>query len=88
MERGERMPAISRFYGMTIKMFFNDHNPPHIHVVYGEYMGMIDINSVEMLNGDLPINAQKLVREWVNKHKSDLIEMWDTKKVRQLMPLK
>ena len=49
------MPVISRFYGMTVKMFFlaSEHNPPHIHVVYGEYIGLIDIRNSEMLQGDL-----------------------------------
>ncbi|MCL2355373.1 MAG: DUF4160 domain-containing protein [Oscillospiraceae bacterium] len=82
------MPAISRFYGITIKMFFNDHNPPHIHAIYGEYIGIIDLNNMEMLNGDLPINAQKLVKQWIEKYKNDLISMWSTKEMRYLMPLK
>jgi len=88
VKRGEGMPAISRFYGITIKMFFNDHNPPHIHAIYGEYIGIIDLNNMEMLNGDLPINAQKLVKQWIEKYKNDLISMWSTKEMRYLMPLK
>mgnify|MGYP000772145866 CR=1 FL=1 len=58
------MPVISRFYGMVIKMYFlaAEHNPPHIHVVYGEYLGVIDIRTSKMLEGDLPNKALKIVR--------------------------
>ena len=50
------MPIISRFYGITIKMYFQqrEHNPPHIHAVYGEYIGAIDIKTGKLLEGDLP----------------------------------
>ena len=82
------MPAISRFYGITIKMFVNDHNPPHIHVIYGEYIGIVDLNNMEMVNGDLPINAQKLVKKWIINYRKDLLHMWNTKDLRYLMPLK
>lgn len=64
------MPVISRFYGMIIKMFFlaSEHNPPHIHVVYGEYVGVIDIRSLQMIQGDLPNKALKIVQEWTQIH--------------------
>lgn len=49
------MPVISRFYGIIIKMYFRqaEHNPPHFHAIYGEYIGTIDIQTGEMLEGDL-----------------------------------
>lgn len=53
------MPLISSFYGMYIKMYFQrkEHNPPHFHVIYGEYTGEIEIKSLKMLEGDLPPKA-------------------------------
>lgn len=53
------MPVISRFYGMIVKMYFlaSEHNPPYIHVVYGESLGVIDIRTGSMLVGDLPNKA-------------------------------
>ena len=55
MEVVKRMPEITRFYGIVIKIFFrNEHNPPHIHAVYGEYNGIFRIDSLEMIEGDLP----------------------------------
>ena len=64
------MPVIARFYGLIIKMFFQqkEHNPPHFHAVYGEYVGAIDIRTLEMLEGDLPPKALALVREWAAQY--------------------
>lgn len=83
------MPVISRFYGLVIKMYFqqSEHNPPHIHVVYGEYIGAIDIKTFEMLEGDLPPKALSLVKEWMGKHQDDLLQIWNTQEFRQLPPL-
>jgi len=83
------MPAISRFYGIVIKMFpsKNEHNPPHIHALYAEYIGVFDIINSKMIKGDLPIKAQKLVTEWIKKNEEELIEMWDTQKFTDIKPL-
>ena len=59
------MPEISRFYGIVIKMYFKpkEHEPSHIHALYGEYMGEINIRTMEMEPGDLPRKALELVQE-------------------------
>ncbi len=84
------MPIIARFYGIIIKMFLlgSEHNPPHIHVVYGEYTALFDIQTMKMLEGDLPIRAEAMVKEWLNLHKEELMEIWNTQEFRQLPPLK
>lgn len=83
------MPAISRFYGMVIKMYFaqSEHNPPHVHVVYGECLGAIDIRSGAMLEGDLPPKALSMVQEWVALHQETLLNMWSTQQFQELPPL-
>ena len=83
------MPVISRFYGMVIKMYFlsSEHNPPHIHVVYGEYLGIIDIRTLKMLEGDLPDKALKIVKEWMAIHQSALLEMWNSQNIHSLPPI-
>ena len=83
------MPEITRFYGIVIKMFFkpNEHEPSHIHAKYGEYEASISISTCEIINGYLPNNAQKLVKNWVEKYKDDLQEMWDKQEVHDLPPL-
>lgn len=82
------MPEICRFYGIIIKIFFsNEHNPPHFHAVYGEYNGSFSILDLKMIEGDLPRKAQNLIIEWANKHKEEIINIWNTKTLKKLPPL-
>lgn len=83
------MPEISRFYGIVIKMFFKpkEHEPAHIHALYNEYVGTFDIKTFEMMDGDLPIRAQQLVKEWLTLHKTDLEKMWEEQVIVKLPPL-
>lgn len=69
-------------------MYFNDHLPPHLHAIYGEYNGIIDLNTFEMLEGDLPTRALKLVQEWTEYYQLDLLKMWETKEFFKLPELK
>ena len=83
------MPVISRFYGLVIKMYFKgkEHNPPHFHVLYGEYMGAIDINTSELIEGDLPAKALSLIKEWASIYRAELLQMWETQEFLNLPPL-
>jgi hypothetical protein len=83
------MPVIARFYGLIVKMYFqqSEHNPPHIHVLYGEYVGVIDIRNSEMLEGDLPPKAFALTREWMENNRDELLGIWNTQVFKQLPPL-
>jgi len=83
------MPILSNFYGIIIKMYFqqSEHNPPHIHAVYGEYVGSIDIQTGELLEGDLPNRALKLVQEWTKNHKEELLNIWNTQEFKKIPPL-
>ena len=83
------MPAISNFYGIVIKIYFrqSEHNPPHIHALYGEYMSEINIATGKVLEGDLPNKALKLVLEWLDLHRGELMKIWDTQEFKKLPPL-
>lgn len=81
------MPVISRFYGIVIKMYPNDHLPPHFHAMYGEYAGLIDLNTLEMIEGDLSKRTMKLIKEWALEHKEELRKMWDTKSFKKIKGL-
>ncbi len=83
------MPVLSRFYGIIIRMYFQqaEHNPPHIHALYGEDMAAIDIQTGEVLEGHLPPKALAMVREWAAIHKDDLLHMWGTQEFKSLSPL-
>ena len=78
------MPVVARFYGILIKMFFREHGVAHLHAVYGEYNGVFEIESMEMIEGDLPGRARRLVVEWATPHKTELLEMWKTQRFQQL----
>lgn len=84
------MPVIARFYGLIIKMFLlgTEHNPPHIHVVYGEHNATFEVRTALMTEGDLPPRAQAMVIEWINLHQHELIEIWETQEFKTLPPLK
>ncbi len=83
------MLVLSRFYGIIIHMYFQqaEHNPPHIHALYGEDMAAIDIQTGEVLEGHLPPKALGMVREWAAIHKNDLLHMWETQEFKPLSPL-
>jgi hypothetical protein len=67
------MPEVARFYGIVIKVFFGDHPPPHFHAIYGEYNALVSIESLELIEGDLPSRVQKLVLEWATLYQQDLL---------------
>lgn len=83
------MPEITRFYGIIIKMFFKpkEHEPSHIHALYGEYMGEFNVRTLEMIQGDLPKKAQEMVKEWLALHMDELQAMWDSQQIKKLPPL-
>lgn len=70
------MPEISRFLGIVITMFFNDHQPPHFHARYGEHKAQVDIKTISILNGYLPPRVLGLVAEWTMAHQNELLENW------------
>jgi hypothetical protein len=80
------MPVIARFYGILIKMYFSqsEHGVPHFHAIYGEFNAVFAIESLEMLEGDLPVRALRLVTEWAEQHKPELLDMWTRQELRQL----
>lgn len=84
------MPVISSFYGVIVRMYFkqSEHNPPHFHVDYGEYHGIIDIRTLEMLEGNLPNKALVLIMQWGILHQDELMEIWNTQNFKKIDPLK
>ena len=85
------MPEICRFYGIIIKMYFDDHLPPHFHAEYGEFEAVININTLAIIAGELPSRALGLTIEWASVHQGELKELWEkarnNKKLDKLDPL-
>ena len=71
------MPEISRFLGISITMYFNDHNPPHFHVKYNDFRAVISINDLKIIDGNLPPRVLGLVMEWAGMNKNKLVENWN-----------
>lgn len=69
------MPKVSEFYGVVIRMFYNEHGPPHFHAEYGGKRASIGFAG-ELLRGDIPPRALRLVREWTRLRRSDLDANW------------
>jgi len=86
------VPEISRFFGIVIAVYFDDHNPPHFHARYGDQKVAIEIESLRVLDGELPPRALGLVMEWALLHKSELAEDWELAKMnkspKKIEPLK
>ena len=84
------MPEISRFLGIIIAMFYKDHAPPHFHAIYGEYEITVEIES-GVINGRFPRRALRLVLEWLELHKDELLENWqlieEKKPLKKIAPL-
>ena len=80
------MPEISRFFGIIVVMFYNDHAPPHFHARYGEHRATIAIDPAGILTGNLPPRALGLVMEWAGLHRAELMDNW--RRAREQAPLK
>lgn len=70
------MPVISYFFGIYIRMYHDDHNPPHIHVEYQGNEALMAIPGGEIMTGSLPNKARKIVQEWIQIHQQELLDDW------------
>lgn len=77
------MPCISEFYGILIYIYWNDHQPPHFHAKYGEYEILVNIKTLEVIEGKFPKRARAMVLEWASEHRAELIEDWDLCRAKQ-----
>ena len=85
------MPIVSRFFGIVIRMFYDEHNPPHLHVEYQGNKALFDFNG-NIIKGNLVSRtATKLMREWIDLHPAELEEDWELarkrKEIKKITPL-
>ncbi|MEW6201742.1 MAG: DUF4160 domain-containing protein [bacterium] len=71
------MPEICRFYGIVIYIYYNEHQPPHFHAVYGEHEALISIETFSIIAGWLPPRSLGLVVEWASLHRIELENAWN-----------
>ena len=79
------MPVVSRFFGIVIAFYWEDHPPPHFHAKYGGDEAMVDIHTGDVLRGSLSRRALSLVNEWRKMHVDELLDDWE--RARQRQPL-
>lgn len=80
------MPTVSTFYGITIRMYYKDHMPPHFHADYAGSTESVDIRNGKVIAGKLPKRAHKLVLEWWDEHRDELMDMWNTQSLEKKIP--
>jgi len=71
------MPEISRFYGIIIRMYYGDHNPPHFHAEYQGFKAEYEIQTFNVIIGGIPKRAHALVLEWASLHREELLNNWE-----------
>ena len=71
------MPEISRFFGIIIKMYFDEHPPPYFHALYGEYEVVIDIHNLVAIHGKIPPRAFGMIIECASQHSEELLDLWE-----------
>ncbi|MBN1960189.1 MAG: DUF4160 domain-containing protein [Deltaproteobacteria bacterium] len=71
------MPQICYFYGIVIMMYYDEHNPPHIHCTYGGYKATFEIQTTKRTTGNMPKTAEKLIKKWIAMSKNELLSVWD-----------
>lgn len=75
------MPEISRFFGIIVRMYWNDHEPPHFHALYGSEEALIEIDTLAIYRGSLPRRALALVLEWALVHRGELRKNWELARI-------
>lgn len=78
------MPVITRILGIVIKMYYQDHAPPHFHAEEAENAGYFSIEKLEMIEGNLSSKSQKIIIEWAKTHQNILQQMWDNQKIEKI----
>ncbi len=80
------MPRVSEFYGIVIQMFHSEHEPPHFHAAYGEFKAVFGLDPIAITRGSLPARAERLVTEWAEMHRQELLANW--RRARRLEALR
>jgi hypothetical protein len=86
------MPEISRFFGVIIRMYFDEHEPPHFHAIYGDDEALVGIDPIHVLRGELSSRAVSMVVEWAALHQRELMDNWQRLRAdeptRRIQPLR
>jgi hypothetical protein len=73
---GEALPTIAYFLGIAVRMFFNDHDPPHFHVRYQQFRARVRIEDGQIIDGRLPLRVTRLIVRWSALRREALMRNW------------
>lgn len=79
------MPEVSRFYGISIKLYYGDHSPPHFHAEYAGDQQLVSIDNLTVIAGKIPPRAAGMVAEWASLRQAELRRAWQ--QARNLEPI-
>jgi hypothetical protein len=72
------MPTLARFSGFEIKMYFEDHSPPHVHVVGRDFEMLVAIRSGAILVGEVPARVRRMALRWISENREALLHKWES----------
>jgi hypothetical protein len=81
------MAELARFYGIVVWLIGGGHNPPHVHASYSGTEGFFDIRTGEQVKGDMRGRSLQLIAEWIEIHREELLQMWESQEFKKLDPL-
>lgn len=76
------MPTISMFFGCVVQMYWRDHPPPHIHVLYQGFEALFAIETGEVIAGEIPPAVARLIRDWIERRRPELLANWENGRLR------
>jgi len=80
------MPVISTFLGIIVRVYHDDHNPPHVHVQYGEFEAIMGIATGRILEGHLPPRVVRILKEWLLLRRAEVMRAWDRAQQHRIPP--
>lgn len=80
------MPIISTFFGIVVRVFHEDHEPPHVHVQYGEYKAVVQIATGRVLAGRLPPRVKRILLEWLRLRRVEVMRTWIIARDQRIPP--
>ena len=70
------MPTISWFNGVAIRIYYNDHEPPHFHAFFAGAEARVEVSTGRIMGGELPRSQARLVRTWAMRYNQELLTAW------------
>ena len=78
------MPIIAAFFGMVVRLYHADHEPPHIHVQYGEFEAIVEITTGVIMRGKLPKRLERILQDWLKTRRTEVMKAWQDARAHRM----